>query len=225
MPSPQAPPRVPTGKIRATPAKRRVLPRRGAPAGTDAADRVLTRTERAVHRMLHPWYSRKRYLVPILLVVLVVLASLSWTLGRPPEPAPPPVAVVRGGVGTLVQDGWFRFTVRDVQDLGKTVGAGTAATATAEGTYVVVYVDVTNLDGVPRALGAANQRLLDPGGHALTATMEGGLPGTDAAFLRSVQPGQTSARVPLLFDVPHGFRRAAVELVGSPFSPGVRVSL
>jgi len=100
------------------------------------------------------------------------------------------------------------------------------ATQTAQGVFVIVRVDVTNIGYEARTLTATDQFLVsDLGQRFATSAATTSLPGAEEILLEKINPGSTVNNAPLLFDVPPGTSIASVELHDSPSSVGVKVSL
>jgi hypothetical protein len=135
-----------------------------------------------------------------------------------PEPAAP-------GLGTAVRDGQFEFVVTGVEDVGKTVGPDVIQEE-AQGTFLIVRVDVTNIGDEARMLDSSSQYLYDADGRKYDASSAiFVLEDFDKAFLENINPGNTVTGAPLLYDVPEGFVPATIELHDSAFSGGVTVTL
>jgi hypothetical protein len=182
------------------------------------------------------WFRRKRYAFPsaVLLVFLVIMLS---TGGNDPgifdrtrtaaeQRADLANRVPSGAVGQSVRDGSFAFTVTAVESPRKTVTSRVGAAETAQGMFVVIRVDVTNIGYDPRTLTATNQFLVsDRGQRFATSSVSPSLAGAETIFLKKVNPGHTVNRAPLLFDVPAGTVIAGIELHDSVSSTGVKVGL
>src|ERR1019366_6391313 len=108
----------------------------------------------------------------------------------------------------------------------KTLTDRLGATQTAEGMFVIIRVNVTNIGYEPRTLAATGQFLATAKGQRFaTSSAISSLKGAETIFLDKIDPGQTVDDVPMLFDVPPGTTFASIDLHGSLFSIGVTVKL
>jgi len=116
--------------------------------------------------------------------------------------------------------------VTSVHRPSKTLTDRLGATDTAEGVYVIVRVDVTNIGYEARTLSATDQFLVDDSGQRFgTSSATSSLAGAETIFLEKINPGHTVRDAPLLFDVPAGTTIASIELHNSLSSTGVKVRL
>lgn len=138
-------------------------------------------------------------------------------------PAPEPAAAV---IGTAVRDGKFEFTVTAVERVGTTIGEDFLQ-ETAQGEYVIVRVNVTNIGDEPQMLSSSGQVLYNDKGQKYEPSSDAlfSLEGASDFFLEDINPGNTITGAPLLFDVPVGTVLDRIELHDSMFSGGVEVSL
>ena len=128
-------------------------------------------------------------------------------------------------IGSPATDGEFTFTVTRVERVGTTIGEDFLE-ETAQGEFVIVYVDVTNTGTEARTLSSSDQVLYDDQDRQFEASSAiFALPDADKAFLENINPGNTVTDAPLLFDVPPGAVLDRIELHDVFFSPGVLVSL
>jgi Domain of unknown function (DUF4352) len=141
--------------------------------------------------------------------------------GTAEEPAPEVEKVAT--VGQPARDGNFEFVVTGVEPPVKSLGEGFAEEE-AQGEFVIVRVEVSNIGKDPRSLSSGSQYAY--AGEARYAdTLIIGLEGADRAFVENINPGNKVTEVPLVFDVPPGTKLTQVELHDSPFSGGVQVNL
>lgn len=176
-------------------------------------------------------------------VLIVILANLGGgddntaalapqgEASAPVEPPaePSPVAdeptPITAAIGTPVRDGKLEFTVTDVERPGNTIGPD-FMDATAQGEFVIVRVDVTNIGDVAQMLDSSSQVLFNDTGQEFSPSSAiFVLEDAQKAFLENINPGNRIAGAPLLFDIPPGTVLASIELHDSPFSGGVSVSL
>lgn len=132
---------------------------------------------------------------------------------------------VATGFGTEVRDGKFGFVVTKVESGLATIGKESSwFSETAEGQFVVVYVDVTNTSNKSQYYASSNQVLIDDQGREFTNNFsaEFGLEGDDKGA-GDINPGITrSTRV--VFDIPVGAVPVAIEVHDSMFSGGARIN-
>ena len=126
-----------------------------------------------------------------------------------PSPAIPPP-------GSAVRDGQFEFQVLGTTT-AKTVDGG-LFNSTAQGTYVVVTLKVTNTGDEARRCSPTNQRAFDAAGRRYDADAGPSSWGED------INPGN-SIEITVAFDVPVGTTLTQLELHDSMFSGGVKVGL
>lgn len=154
------------------------------------------------------------------------IISLKSTILGSEVKSPEPIAPATATIGRSVRDGGFSFVVTSVPPPKRTLQSRTGAKQTADGTFVVVRLDVTNIGPAPRTLKATDQFLVsDTGRRFATSAMIASLPGTEKILLEKINPGHTVGAAPLVFDVPAGTRIAGIELHESLSSTGVKVRL
>lgn len=195
--------------------------------------RARAKAEKAYRKAMRPWFKKKRFVIPLILVALIAL-SMAFGGGQAANTTSPaaPAAAQKGdaksadaAVGTPVRDGGFEFTVTKVQDRGAKLGSGAFA-ETAQGKFIVVLVDVKNIGNDPKMLDASSQKLIDSQGREFnTSHAFGALPDAAKVFLENVNPGNSVKDAPLVFDVPKDVKIDSIELHDSPFSGGVKISL
>ncbi|MCA2206321.1 DUF4352 domain-containing protein [Nocardia rosealba] len=125
--------------------------------------------------------------------------------------------------GTEVRDGKFAFTVTQVDPPVRTVGDNPYLQKTAQGAFVLVHVEVTNVGDVAQQYFGANQKLIDDQGREFANDTSAEINVNDE-LVAEINPGNKISRV-LVFDVPTGTAPAAVEFHDSAFSNGARVAL
>lgn len=140
-------------------------------------------------------------------------------------PTPTKQEQVATGFDTEVRDGKFGFVVTKVESGLTTIGTESSwFSETAEGQFVVVYVDVTNTSSKPQYYASSNQVLIDDQGREFTNNFsaEFGLDGDDKGA-GDINPGITrSTRV--VFDIPVAAVPTAIEVHDSMFSNGARIN-
>ncbi|MFD9663435.1 DUF4352 domain-containing protein [Rhodococcus sp. NPDC059968] len=144
---------------------------------------------------------------------------------QPAIGTPTATASAAHGFGTEVRDGKFAFVVTDMESGLSTIGRESSMfSEKAEGQFVVVHVDVTNISKQPQYYSSLNQVLVDEQGREFTndSGAEFSLEGDDEGD-GDINPGITrSTRV--VFDIPIGTVPVALEVHDSMFSNGARVS-
>ncbi|WP_043602322.1 DUF4352 domain-containing protein [Nocardia otitidiscaviarum] len=122
--------------------------------------------------------------------------------------------------GSPVRDGQFEFVVTGTERT-PTVGDG-YLTETAQGEYLLVYVDITNTGGEPRSYFGENQKAIDDQGREFTNDTMAEL-AIDSGP-KELNPGLTISKT-IIFDIPVGSRITAIEFHDSALSGGARVAL
>jgi Domain of unknown function (DUF4352) len=196
-----------------------------------AAEKALVRAERW-------WFARKRVTLPSAVVIVfgIIMATTGGndtgffrsvtnaaqqTVGDSPT-IRPATAVL----GKSVRDGKFAFTVTSMEQPAKSFTDRFGTTQTAQGVFVVVRMDVTNIGYEARTLTATDLYLVDHQGQRYaTSSAISSLAGAETIFYEKINPGHTVSFAPVLFDVAPGTEIASIELHDSMSSTGVRVKL
>jgi|GEM_PF-541732 len=199
---------------------------------------ALAAANRAYHKAQRPWFKKKRFSLPlaVLLVFLIIMISTGGnnpgifdfttsTLESQVESAAN-VAPASATIGQSVRDGKFAFIVTSVQPPEKLLTDRLGISETAQGEFVIVRVNVTNIGYEARTLTATDQFLISAKGQRFaTSAAISSLKDSDQLFVEKINPGQTVYDAPLLFDVPAGTTMASIELHDSASSGGARVKL
>jgi hypothetical protein len=141
----------------------------------------------------------------------------------PPAPEPQPEQEQVAGIGQPARDGNFEFVVTGVEPPVRRLGESFLEEE-AQGEFIIVRVDVSNIGKDPRTLSSGSQYAY-AGDARYADTLIIGLEGADRAFVENINPGNKVTNVPIVFDVPPGTQLTHLELHDSPFSGGVRVNL
>ncbi|MFE7745354.1 DUF4352 domain-containing protein [Nocardia sp. NPDC057455] len=141
---------------------------------------------------------------------------------QPPKPADPPKSDI-APAGSPVRDGKFEFVVTRVDPPVKTVGDNQFLSETAQGQYILVHVNVSNIGDAPRGYFGSNQTLYDDQGRKFTNDSMAEINVNDHMSV-DINPGN-KVSVTLVFDVPPGAVPATLELHDSMFSRGAKVAL
>lgn len=196
--------------------------------------------EKARAKASRPWYKKKRFMIPLGLLVLVVIGSAlsagSQDTGSPPaaersddrdstgqeEQDDEPTTA---GIGTPARDGKFEFTVNGLECGESRVGDEIFGEE-AQGHFCLLDVRVQNIGDERQFLAADAQKLLDEQGTQYS-------PSTSATFavdpegntiFEDINPGNAVEGV-IVFDVPQSAQITRAELHDSVFSGGVVVNL
>lgn len=140
----------------------------------------------------------------------------------PAAPSTPQVAPA----GSAVRDGKFEFRVLNV-GTAKTVGdpgGNPYMQETAQGMFVVVTLNVTNIGAESQSFFASNQKLIDAQGREYEASSAADMYMNDDALGTGINPGN-SIQVKVAFDVQPGIVAAALELHDSMLSGGALLAL
>ena len=182
--------------------------------------------EKARRKANRPWFKKKRFILPLTLIaVVVIILAVNSRSGTRTVTSPPKAKAVAADIGTKVRDGTFEYVVTGMERPGKTLTGKVGKTLTANGDFVIVHVDITNIGDVPQSPDCSCQRLVDDKGQefepssAILSTLEA------LKFVQLINPASTVDDVLMLFDVAPGSKVVAIELHDSPLSQGVRVNL
>ncbi|MBF6445728.1 DUF4352 domain-containing protein [Nocardia farcinica] len=144
--------------------------------------------------------------------------------GEPAPAAEPPDSDI-APAGSAVRDGKFEFVVTAVDAPVKTVGTNPYLQKTAQGEYILVHVNVTNISDRPQTYFADNQKLIDDQGRKFDNDAMAAINVSPESSIGSpINPGNTMS-VTIAFDVPPGTVPAVLEVHDSMFSGGAEVSL
>lgn len=225
----------------------KTVPTPGGMPGQDAAaappppdsTRVITpaAAEMSNRRKTPSWFKKKRFVAPsaVLLVFVIIMIGtgsndpriFDFTTSALESKAESAVNTQPAAlIGQSVRDGQFSFIVTSMQPPSKSLNDRLGATQTAQGEFVVVRLNVTNIGYEVRSVTATNQFLIDAQGQRFaTSATASSLPGAEKILLEKINPGNTVYDVPLLFDVAAGTTIADIELHDSSSSAGVKVRL
>lgn len=198
-----------------------------APLNQDAAH---TAAEKSHLTAIRPWFRKKRFVLPpALVLVLVIILAASGGLGGSDQAKSTARQVVStataAGVGSMLRDGRSEFVVTGVQRPGKILAGKAGEKLTAQGEFVIVRVNITNIGDQSRPPSYSCHFLFNNQGKkfqpssAILSTKEA------LKFVQQVAPGDTVDGVLMLFDVPTGTILAHIELHDTAQSPGVTVTL
>lgn len=204
------------------------------PSPSATASKAQAKADKAYQKAMRPWFKKKRFIVPLILVALMVIGSAlsggddattnPGTTGSQQQArqAGQPDAAI-GTIGRPVRDGKFEFTVTGIETPGKSIGS--TLPQEAQGTWIIVRVDVTNAGNEAAMLDASSQKAFDSQGREFSAESVPSMDDWDKVFLNNINPGNTIKGAPIVFDVPEGTTLERIKLHDSLFSGGVEVSL
>lgn len=125
--------------------------------------------------------------------------------------------------GSEVRDGKFAFVVTQVDPPVSTVGDNQFSQQTAQGEYILVHVDITNIGDQAQSYFGDNQKLIDEAGKEYSNDSMAEI-AINSDLSAQINPGNTKSVV-IAFDVPTGTQPAAIVFHDSVFSNGARVAL
>ena len=185
----------------------------------------------------HTWFKKKRFTLPLAVVVVFLLIMVS-TGGNDPRvfdftSSPLPSRAegtantpATATVGQSVRDGQLSFVVTSMQPPAKFFTDRLGTPQTAEGEFIIVRLSVTNIGYEPRTVTATDQFLISSRGQRFaTSAANSAVQGSEKVLLQKINPGNTVYDVPLLFDVAAGSTTASIELHDTISSAGVKVKL
>jgi hypothetical protein len=129
-----------------------------------------------------------------------------------------------GAIGAPARDGRFEFTVTTLKCGQKTVGSGLFE-STAQGSYCLVTVKVSNIGKEAQTFDGSAQKAFDAKGtqYSDDGVAELNLGGNKTLF-EQINPGNGVTGT-LVYDVPVSTKLASIELHDSSWSDGVKVPL
>lgn len=205
-----------------------------------AEARAQAKGAKAQVKALRPWYKKKRYLIPLVLLAIILLTRLngggseSGTNAVPADPATaksqttaPPRAQATTkapetkvsqapGVGTTVKAGDWAFKVTKFKCGTKKVGSE-FLNKRAQGQFCLMNLSVTNNGDQPGTLSSSNQKVLDKQGRTFSADDEASIYADEEnALFEEINPGNTFKGL-LVFDVPKNAKPVQASLAGGLF--------
>lgn len=199
--------------------------------------------EKAYAKAQRPWYKKKRFILPLGLLLLIIIIGVATSGGEDgtdvadpgsdgqEDPAPQDEdeegedEATTTGVGSPARDGRFEFTVSSFECGESTVGDGPFQEE-AQGQFCLMEVTVENIGDESQFFSGDNQYVFNEEGteySASTAATFANNPEGDELFTE-INPGN-SVDGTVVFDIPEDAEVAYAELHDSPFSGGVRVEL
>lgn len=138
--------------------------------------------------------------------------------------ATPTPSATAAGINTPVRDGKFEFTVTGVQPGVPSVGGDYGQTA--QGSYTLVTMKVTNIGDKPQTFFDSNVVGYDSQGRQHAVDSTAGIYANDQAqgFINEINPGNSSTAV-LVYDLPSGETLTKLIAKDSSFSKGATINL
>ena len=200
--------------------------------------RAQVQAEKAHRKAMRPWYAKKRFILPLLLIAVIVFGRLAGggddptTTAAPasdstsaeakapakekakkePEPAEPAAAKI----GEKVTAGAFEFKVTKLKCGVREVGSEYVGEK-AQGQFCLLNLSVTNNGDEPEVLFGDNQKLLDKEGRTFAPDdMATIYADEDNSLFEEINPGNTLKGV-IVFDIPKKAKAVEAQLAGGPF--------
>lgn len=129
------------------------------------------------------------------------------------------------GIGVPVRDGKFEFTVESIQPGVPAVG-DEFLNQTAQGSYTLVTLKVTNIGDEPQTFSDSNVEGFDSQGRELAPDTTAGIYANPQGegFLNDINPGNSSTAI-VVFDLPPGETLTSLRVKDSLFSGGATINL
>lgn len=191
---------------------------------------------KAKAKALRPWYQKKRFIVPIALVLIIGISQgMSGGSGTDntgtdtstsgEESTTEEATNEMLGIGDAAVDGDFSFTVSGVECGIPSVGSDVFGSE-AQGQYCLVSVSIENVGSEAKTMFADSQKLFDSEGREFSTDTSAMIYLEDGAdsWLSEINPGNT-LEGKLLFDIPADATIDYIVLYEGVFSSGVEVSL
>jgi hypothetical protein len=219
-----------------------------SPSARDAKAQV--KAAKAYAKAQRPWFKKKRFIIPGVLLVLIAFGSLGGGGSEEPAAASSEEATTSestkadsesteekaesskpeedtdvAGLKTPVRDGKFEFTVKSFECGVSKIGSS-FMTEKAQGQFCIATLKVSNIGNESQMFDGTSQYLFDSEGREFSASTEAAIALPESqSFLEDINPGNTvSGKV--VWDVPKsGFKAERLKLHDSMFSGGVEVAL
>jgi hypothetical protein len=200
--------------------------------------RARAKAAKAEAKALRPWYKKKRFIIPLVLVALFVLVNLSGggagdTTSAAPAGASSAQAKEQASakkqkptrtseaasvkIGEAAKAGDWTFTVTKFTCGSKTIGSE-YLNKKAQGQFCLMNLSVKNNGNEAATLMSDNQKLLDAKGREFASDNEASLyvdPDSNI-FIEDINPGNTAKGV-VVFDVPKNVKPVTATLAGGVF--------
>ncbi len=196
------------------------------------------KAEKARQKAMRPWYKKKRYVIPLAILAIIVVAAVADAGGGNGTDVADEAGdqeqtdtnggdeeAERIGMNDSARDGNFEFTVTSFECGLDSVGEE-GFSEDAQGQFCLLGVTVENIGDESQSLFADNQVLIDDQDREFSANSMATIthnPGGDA-FFAEVNPGN-SVEGEIVFDVPEDATIIQARLHDSAFSGGALVNL
>ncbi|PTR24136.1 uncharacterized protein DUF4352 [Rhodococcus sp. OK519] len=154
-------------------------------------------------------------------------ASNSQPAGGGAPAAAPAAAPAKSapGIGAEVRDGKFGFVVTGIETGVATVGDNPYLQKEAQGQFVLVHLNVTNIADKPQSYFASNQKLIDAKDREFSTDEMAAINlNAETAIGGQINPGITQSTT-IVFDIPADATPKELEVHDSAFSGGETISL
>jgi len=184
---------------------------------------------KAKAKALRPWFKKKRFLLPIILVVIIGFSvatngnkgsSSSDNAGSADSSS---TAETMAAIGDVVTDDDWSLSITKFSCGIDRVGSDLLG-ADAQGQFCIANISATNNGDKADYLVGDNHKIYSADGKEYSSDSSNWIYLKDNMLLEKVNPGNTS-KGQLLFDVPKDADLSYIELHASMFSGGVKVSL
>lgn len=212
-------------------------------SNTDARTaKAEAKAAQAKAKALRPWFKKKRFIVPIAIVVVAGLANLANGGGSTSSvtsesgatdssseattDAPEESEATAAGIGDTVGEGNFSFTVNSVECGLTTIGSDLLGEE-AQGEFCKIRVSVENTGNAAEYFDSSSQLVYDAEGREFEADVSAMIyldEGDGVWIGDDINPGN-KIEATLLFDMPVGVAPVTIRLIEGYFGTGVDVSL
>ena len=189
---------------------------------------------KAEAKALRPWYKKKRFIFPIIFVLLVIIVTASnsgkndngSTTGSSETTESETTTEAEAlGIGDVATDEGLTFVVNSVECGIASVGDEYLST-TAQGQYCAVDLTVENIGDEPGSFFSSEQKAFDTDGREFTEDSTATLYGSEGndIWISDINPGNKLTGT-IYFDIPADASIDHLELHSTMFSGGVEVSV
>lgn len=189
---------------------------------------------KAEAKALRPWYKKKRFIFPAIIVLLIFISTASNGGKNDNESASNSSESTTSettnetevlGIGDAATDEDLTFTVNSVECGISEVG-DEYLSAKAQGQYCAVDLTVENIGKEPGSFFSSEQKAFDTEGREFTEDSTATLYGSEGndIWISDINPGNKLSGT-IYFDIPADANLDYLELHASLFSGGVQVYL
>jgi hypothetical protein len=198
-------------------------PEPGAPRSHREA-KAQAKAAAAYAKAQRPWYKKKRFILSIALVLLVV-AIAAGSGGSKSGGSSSGGAGTSGVVGQSLSNAGTTYKVTRVAE-SATLGDPQIGGARADGTFVVVSLDLTNTKSETKTFSDGSAKIVTAGGKEYSTSSDATLAiGDQSLLLKDIQPDLTT-HGKLVFDVPPSKLSGSTLVIQDLFGNGeIKVNL